>query len=103
MTEQEHDGIRIGQIIEAQKEGCKHTISYVVQILPGDGRVILSTMRSRRKTLITTQDAILNGEEVVDGKMGRLRFMNQSEDPLVKKEDTDIKLVTNPSMLVRAF
>lgn len=71
--------IRPEQIFQAVIAGTQDvSIAMKVQIVTGDGRVIISPERSRKAAIITTPEVLLNGG-VVDagGRLGTLIFHPQ--------------------------
>lgn len=66
-----------GQVLSVRKSGSDLEDQMKVQIVPGDGRVIVSPVWSRKRVIITTEEAILGGE-IVDGgkKLGTVKFLN---------------------------
>lgn len=76
----EKDQIRPGAILPIVKEGSGGKAFMKVQIVPGDGRVIVSLVGDREHPLITSEDVILGGGVIDGATLGRFVFSPYSTE-----------------------
>lgn len=71
-----------GQRIFVRKEDPQDQplVEMKVQIVPGDGRVIISPLGDRRHTFITSEEAIIKGEALDGGRFGKFTFLTQRDE-----------------------
>lgn len=84
----EIDRIIPGQVFRAAIADAKGaSVVLKVQIVPGDGRVLISPFRQRNRPILLSEDILRNGGEVdAQGRLGRLIF------PLQIGENLDTKV-----------